>query len=493
MLILSTVVFATVAFAYSRARCFNWFHPLTLYLAFHGLVFVFRPWLAFYFDYQAIYFLYKFYPSEADKMMTLAATNVGLVCFAIASIFFGNEPLRFVDDKFESARKDRLLRSFLLTMALFVPIALYSLFQIWVDRSAGSLTYEMDLSTGTTINVGSNGYLKEAQIVLVPLTMLFAWYFRFRFLALIPLAIFVFLRAGTGGRGPIMVTLFGLACFYLYEKRKNWLNGRILVAIVGAMALFMAIGFDRGASVRALFISEQQSTVVAQESRLKPLEGMDLGNLEFFEFLVYAVPQRTGTYEYFVDQLQIFTEPIPRQLWEDKPIGQPIRLFNLFDYGFPIGITRSLPGEGWVQLGLVGVIIWCSLWGGILGRVYRAFVTSRQTVFQRAAYFSFLPMLIIFYRDGYPITLLRLGLFVFAPIGLWYLLSRMMNVPTADRLRKAAMMRWEAQFGAAPEAPATAVIAPPPPPVSPDRAPAWSGQLVPRAWRNRPAPRRRPA
>ena len=213
------------------------------------------------------------------------------------------------------------------------------------------------------------------------------------------------------------------------------------------------VGDDRGAGIRQTFGTEAREKILTGDNRkqLRTLESMDYGNMEFFEYLVYAVPQRSRTYDFFLDNFQVLTEPVPRVLWSGKPIGEPFRRIFLFQYGFPIGMTRSLPGEGWYALGWLGVVIWCGLWGGILGRVYRNFAQGRQTTLQTAAYCVYMPSLIAFFRDGQLITFAKqLGMFML-PILVWYAIARFMSVPTVAELRAAWRSRMQrARSGPAP-------------------------------------------
>ena len=188
--------------------------------------------------------------------------------------------------------------------------------------------------------------------------------------------------------------------------------------LVAVTSLFSAVEIDRGQAVRALF-GEQTDIRKVSDEKTRFMEGMDLGNLEFFEYIVYVVPQRSGTYGYFNDVLQLFTEPVPRALWPGKPLGAPFQSFSMFDYGFPIGYTRSLPGNGWFALGWLGVFITCSAWGYVLGLIYRRFVEGPQNPYQVASYIILLSILIIAYRDGSLVTVFRQGIFVFAPVVVW--------------------------------------------------------------------------
>jgi len=162
----------------------------------------------------------------------------------------------------------------------------------------------------------------------------------------------------------------------------------------------------------------QQQTEVNHTAytNLRFMEGMDTGNLEYLEFVVRAIPAKTGSYSYFASVLQIFTEPIPRVLWPNKPVGEPIRFFDLFDIGNPIGMTYSLPGQGWSDLGWAGVALWCGLFGGIWGWFHNQFARRSITGLRVIVYMTLLPLSILFFRDGGAITMLRFGLFLTIPL-----------------------------------------------------------------------------
>ena len=349
-----------------------------------------------------------------------------------------------------------------------MPFALYSVYISYTALSQGAYVTGMvvDRSTGISYNTSSNGYVTDAQLMLVPWVTLMAWMGRFRFLSLVPLMLFVVLKAGTGGRGAFVVAMAGAALLYCFEHRRRMLPPHFLGYGAALLALFALIGLDRGASVRQMLGQKVEVNVeekLASTERWQFMESMDWANMEFFEYLVYVVPEKSGTYDYFLDNFQIFTDPIPRVLWEGKPKGEPFRSIFLFDFGDPVGMTRSIPGEGWFALGWLGVIIWSSLWGASMGLLYRRFVESRQTTMQTACYMAFVPGLIIAYRDGALATVVHNAGVYLAPIGIWYLLARGAGVPKADELRKAMlrklrrqnMQNQQAQEGEAPAKPET--------------------------------------
>lgn len=457
-LCLSVLVFGFVVAYYMRSPAFSAFHPLLYYCAFHGLLFVVRPVFGYILDYQALYNLYGFTPSVQDKTTVILAATVGFLSFAFFSLRAGGVPMQFKQDAFIEEERRRLGAILPFVLMICLPLGLYSLshsFSLTLSDSKGGMV--LDRATGAMINTTGNGYLNDAQLMLASCGAFVAWIYRFRLLALLPLVVFVVFRAGSGGRGPFVTALTSVLLLYLYEKRLKYPGLRFAMAGTLMLAAFVSVGNDRGKSIREALGFEQQSEFVETGSDEKFLERMDFANMEFFEYIVYAVPQRTGTYDYFLSNLQLFTEPVPRVLWSGKPVGAPIQLFSLWNYGDPIGMTFSLPGAGWLEMGWLGVIIWCGLWGHFLGRVYTAYVNGPQHSLHTIGYMIFLPILIIAYRDGVLITIAKQALFFFLPVVIWHLLARYVAMPTVPEMRAfvAARLVVDTGRGSSGKAPAS--------------------------------------
>jgi hypothetical protein len=92
----------------------------------------------------------------------------------------------------------------------------------------------------------------------------------------------------------------------------------------------------------------------------------------------------------------------------------------------------------------------CGLWGYGLGWIYRKFVESDQSTFKVAAYMCFMPIMVVAYRDGMVLTILRQAIFFLFPIVVWMLIARLFRVPLARDLRAAMarIRRREALHGA---------------------------------------------
>jgi len=484
-LLLTALVFVLTTYWYGRSRYASIYHPVTMYLAFHGFVFVIRPIYTYLAGDHFIYLNFGFFPSESTKLTALAIANVGLLAFVLACVKTGSAPLAFKQDARDARSRAHLIQPFLLVALILGPLAIYSL----ISTGESWSTMRFDRATGTTINTAANGWVSDAQQMLVPLAAVFAWLLRFRLLGLLPLIAFVLARAGTGGRGPVVVVCVGAGLLWLFDRRRRWPTGRMLVLAVLLLLAFHAVGADRGASIRTTLYGEQTIDFGSDPRNSGLLSGMDFANLEFLEWIVDTVPDKTGTYGYFVDNLQVFTEPIPRKLWPGKPIGAPIKLLDFSSQKRIYGMTASLPGVGWMQLGLWGVILWCGLWGAGLGYVYSRFVRSKQGNFEVAAYFAFLPIFVIAYRDGVVITVLKNSVFYLGTIAAWVAAARVMGVrdpasarraALAPRARREGWAPWpEAAVRAARAAAAAAAV-----PRARRRGDA-TPQIVPRAWRHR--------
>ena len=435
----SVLTFIIVLVFFAQSKLLSAFHPITYYLLFHGFIFVFRPIVAYFRDYDMIYRIFRFQPSISDKITVICASNIGFLVFVYACWRAGNTPMKFKIDSLADTERKRLSPLFIWVIAICVPIGAYSLALTWDAAVTTGSAYSgmvIDATSGHSINTENTGYVVEAQLMLATCGALIAWLLRFRLLAVMPLVLFVAFRAGIGGRGPFVAALGSVGLLYLYEHRLRFPNFRVLVALPIIVMFFNTVGDDRGASIRRLVADDvSSSTFGANRDRERFLEGMDFANMEYFEYLVYVIPQRSGTYGYFNDVLQVFTEPVPRAIWPDKPAGAPFSRIKFFEYGNPITMSFSLPGEGWYSLGWIGVIIWSGVCGWALGWIYRRFVNGAQSAFQTATYMVFIPTLTLAFRDGQLVTVFRQSLFFFMPIFLWWRIARLIGVPTLAKAR----------------------------------------------------------
>ena len=392
-------------------------HPFTAYSFFHGILFVIRPALAYYREYDAIYVLYQFTPSLSDKLTVLLAADLGFVCFFLAVNRFGN--LAFDNLKHSRiAPPPQLSRGLVIMLLIVVPLASYILYDTMRARGTGEWSMVVDRATGIGINTVSNGYRDNLHQMLIPVVMLLAWMGRFRLISLLPVTAFVVAQASTGSRWPFVVAILGTATLYALYRGSRWINIKVIILFAAAWLVFSLGVLDRGSRLRDI-LGFQTLSYARESAGSRLLESMDYANLEFFEYLVYVIPYRSGTYDYFLMNLQLFTEPIPRVLWDNKPIGAPIQLLKLWDYGRPIGITFSTAGAGWYQAGWLGVVAWCSFFGAIFGSVYNWFIRNSHNQYAVMIYAIAYALALQFFRDGLLMTVGKMLLYSLIPIVLW--------------------------------------------------------------------------
>lgn len=416
------LLFAAVCIWYVRTIDQPLFHPIGYYLLFHFLVFVFRPILAYYYDFQLLYGVYGFQPDWDVKQTALLTTDLALLAFC-ATAAWRTSGIRLNIRTPDAGQRALYIPSFLTMCMICAPVGLYALVNSFNEKSTGIQTMVADAATGFTVNTSGVGYLHDTQLMIGPITVLLVWLFRFRWWSFAPFAVYLILKSGTGGRWPVVMACLSLSLLYVIDRPSKRIPLKLVIALILMYLGFQAVGNDRGQFIRSQFQS-QTKVVEGEGVKLKPMESMDWGNMEFLEYLVWAIPQRTGTYSYFLDNLQVFTEPVPRILWPGKPIGPPIQRFSLFKYGTPVGMTQSVAGAGWSAMGWIGVAIWASFFGLVMGTIYAGYARSRMSLFATAAFIIFLPMTITQFRDGSLVTILKQSLFTMLPLIIWSGLSR---------------------------------------------------------------------
>jgi len=444
MLVASALIFAGAVVFYLRHPAASVFHPATLYLTFHGLVFVIRPWFAWYFNYKNMYVAIGFTPSLWDKTNVLICTNLALIVFLTVVLRVAREPLKFKHDAADVQERSVLLTSFWPIALVLGGFGVYSLWWIWGFRASGEAIMEMDTYTGATRLSASNGYFLGLSATLGAISVMIAYLGKFRPWALLPFAGFMVLKFGTGSRGDVVAVALAIGMLYLFSRKKKWPSLLLLLPAIPLILVFNSLQQDRGAYLREAFGADIRNDIYIRSEAVerKPLETMDLANMEFFEFLVGVVPEQTGTYDYFLANLQLVTAPIPRALWKDKPVGAPIKMFELYRYGTPLGITFAVPGMGWYYMGYVGIVIWSAFFACLYGYPYRLLTRGRESNLAVMAYFLFLSTGIIGFRDGVIYSVLAQCLFKMPPLIILALMARLKVFPGAEDIRG----RW---FGSA--------------------------------------------
>ncbi len=392
------------------------FHPLTVYWVFHGLVFVLRPVLVHSFGFDANWNYMVFQPTDSCFVKTLAVSSVALLFFAVACLWTGWAQPMFQHPQppqFNPVARHALL---VVTIVL-LPAIVYSIF-------ATRAGIEGERVNGVYIMTNSTGYLNEAQHFVIPLLGAWLVVTRFHWLNLFPILVYLGYRVWFGwSRWTILLFLLMIVLAYCWYHRKKWIPLWSVAAAIPVLMIFNLLGHNRDA-LKQLLAGEPVQTIdsnagMTHEDKLrKQLDTQDYANFDYLSYVVSVVPERTETFTYGAQYLQLFTEPIPRILWKGKPVGAPVRTINIGAYGNFTGLTVSLCGDGWMSGGWVGLIITLSLAGAILGRAHRWFWQNSENANAAMFYLVALAMVPQWYRDG-GISIFKFLLFNLFPLGMW--------------------------------------------------------------------------
>ena len=411
------LIWLLVAAVFLASRQASVYHPLTIYLALHGIVFVLRPLLVHYLDFDAMWKYMTFEPSEQDFIRALEVSSFGLVVFALATLAFGWCRTEFAKPVPSVSSRDHVAGLVVVTV-LLAPIIAYSLH---ASLSGGVRGEHIG---GTYVMTGSSGYTAEAQYMAGPLICAWLAVKRFKWQALLLTFPYVLYRSYAGwSRWTFLLFFLAMTLIYAWQKRIKWPPTWAVFAAVPLLLLFHALGQNREYVQQLLRGEEYRRPVSNPGARIlekwrSKYDGPDFANFDFLTFVTAVVPERTGTFTRGAQYLQLFTEPIPRKLWSEKPAGAPVTFFNLNNYGNFLGMTVSLAGDGWISGGWIGVAITMGIVGAMVGSLHRWFWRRTENNMVALFYLVGLAVLPQWLRDG-GISIAKFVFWNLSPLLLW--------------------------------------------------------------------------
>src|SRR5690606_32109190 len=179
-----TVFFIVVAIMASRQQL-TIFHPTSVYLAFHAIVFCIRPTLVNIFDFDSLWIYMRFTPTNEVMVHTLYLSSAGLIAFCVAFLLTSREPgPKEIDGRRELLPGER--KSFYAMALILAPLGIYSVFGANVQG---------EHINGVYVITGTCGYLNDLQQVLIPITIFFLFVSLCKWYAYLPLLFFFYYRA----------------------------------------------------------------------------------------------------------------------------------------------------------------------------------------------------------------------------------------------------------------------------------------------------------
>lgn len=406
----------------------NVYSGLFVYLAFHFMVFVQRPLAVYFFGIDSEFIFMIYYPTDAVFVETLFISDVGLTSFTLAylaALGFRPRVPTLEPPRIEARDKWAFGAAFL----ILSPLIGYSFFLAFTMRQAydtdvlfelSKMNLTIDPTTGTRLLTDTTAYLLFGRYMAFPFGIFFAIATGSRWWSYLPLVFCLLVALQLGERWPLVVGLLVALMVVLYSHRLMAFRVRHYLILLIALFFFIVIGQNRNAILSGdldLNLSLSKSSFGNHP---------DFANFEFLTYVVDKVPDVSGTYSYFTQYLGVLTQPIPRMLWPDKPIGSPVNLINLDAYGHFATRTTSLVGDGWISLGYVGVVVTLGLVGAFYGRMFRLFCRRSLSIYFYCGYFWIAALLLQWARDG-SYKILDFFFFCLTPVLLASFIRQMFN------------------------------------------------------------------
>ncbi|MBV8073327.1 MAG: oligosaccharide repeat unit polymerase [Acidobacteriaceae bacterium] len=383
------------------------------------------------FDLRSVFEFMLYMPSEEIFLKTIFVSNLGFVSFVLAYLAV----LRFqpIEPTFSYAPLTQSTARALLTVfVLLLPLILYSMFLaltmrqeygVEVFQELGQINMTIDPATGQKLFEDTTAYIVNARNFAFPFAALLIHVTRARWWSFLALLFCALIALQIGERSQIVVSTLVASMMALYVQKRHNFKAIHYAGMAIVLAIFVLIGQNRDTAIKFLTTGEIESTFDIAKSSFG--EHPDFANFDFLTYVIAKVPDVSGTYSYFTQYLGVFTQPIPRVLWPDKPVGSPVQWVNLEAYGHFAGLTTSLVGDGWMSLGYPGVVITLGLCGAFFGTMFKLFCRPQKSIYFHLAYFWIVGLLLQWARDG-GYKILDFLLFSTGPLVLAYLIERIL-------------------------------------------------------------------
>lgn len=378
------------------------YHPVSIYLAYHFVGFISRPFAVYLANWSFIWARIGFSADPEDLVIATCVTNLAIVgCMIGILIALGrrNEVPMIAPTQFVVRSRLR----FAFVVVLLLGLGMYSTYRGFgaagLDSVSGFQT-SFDDAGGQQLQ-GISGYTLALAEALPILCMVLLLARVPRSLAYSVTALFVLLRVYIGAQRLSFVVVLAVALFsVLIARRRRFPTISVVLAIVCGATLFDFVGHDRLAFRKVLAGEAGPSelwTSYVEDRSSNDSKAMDVVEYETAAAAIHVVRDLSG-YSYGTQYLRMFIWPIPRQVWHDKPVYTST--VNLMNYGYNFrNLTYSLYADLYMAFGFPAVFFGMMLLGWAMISVYdMACLTTKPFGF--AFFWIFLIYLQTILRDG---------------------------------------------------------------------------------------------
>ena len=394
----AVVTCSTILWKYARISAL---HPGFAYLLFHVLVFTFRSYAIL----AGAPTLFTNWPgalpvSDAEIAWATNLADVALVTMTAAWVKIAADDRRghsILRSNTHGDPNSAMLSERVISIvgAIAAPIGLLAL--LYFGNTPTLESYKIDLGVW---NSSSWTVLAQDWAGLVLLSLIY--YYGFRKVLVVPMCAYLLVMAVQGGnRFHVVIPLIFMLMVWLSRKGRKWPRLWMVGTGLAVMLVFFpmkTIGNMVHRGERFSDIAEVAGKEIAHATRG---QAGDQYILDQFASTVSSV-DHFGRYYYGTLYYPLFTIPIPRQWWPEKPA------LNLYQHEISTpwrpmaraGMVATLHGESYANLGVVGIIIISYLSAYGFGWFYFAALRKSYFSVYRFTYVLVACSLIQVFRDG---------------------------------------------------------------------------------------------
>lgn len=410
--------------------------PLFLYLVFHCLSFVVRPWVIERSgDQSYLRNWIGIWPTTADHSRALWVANLGLILFT-AGTLVGEWAARRKGPPASARVIGNGVLAGVGTVTLLVGALSYLRYAV-TPWSEGLQTAEiLRGQEGYAIVTTSSAYLTGLHIVIVGVLLMWAAFWGVKWF-MVPLAAVYFVAVIYSGVGRTTYLLGILSLILIVTTRRGrrwpaWQSGFVLAAVLLAFVggkLWLQVLHNEGVGATRALVTEKEY------SNFKGNGDLFL-NYDFLVGVTYLVPQHAEHTELALYLRQLYFW-VPRAIWPDKPIsdfGSAYIMSHVPEVSFQ-GLTVTLVGESYMAFGLSSVVILMFVYGVVFSYVHGRTIHYPAASVERIFGIAFTVTLVQTYRDGIGFSFLLFMLFYFGPCllcwGMANLVGQVRRIPLA--------------------------------------------------------------
>lgn len=356
------------------------YHPFSIFLFYHFVGFIIRPFSIYINGNAFLWDRIGFYPDGGGIFLVTLVANIALIC-----VFFGMmvgfkrgeklvampSPFYFIVDR---------PKPFFAVMAVLVILGLYSNYTSIAGAGLDSvLAYETDVDgAGGGRLIGTSGYLTALAEFLPPICIMLFMIPKTRMFALLLTSAFISMRIYAGAqRLSFVIVIAGIFFYYLIAKERRFPSMAVVVGLFVFAYVFDVVGGDRYAFRRLLEGTASISEIVDSHKQTRGSNGLTSDVVEYdVATATLAVVVDNSAYTYGSQYFRLLIWPIPRQLWNDKPVFTSS--VNLNDYGDFRYLTVGVYADTFMAFSFLSLALMMAILGYFFSRIYRLMLFSNS-------------------------------------------------------------------------------------------------------------------